>query len=113
VEKVLKGRGRVESDRFTALRSHYGFDSFFCLPGIKGAHEKGGVEGEIGRFRRRFMVPVPKVSSMAELNEVLMAAVEKDDLRHIAGRRPAWPSISPWKPSSWRHCRPRISPTRP
>ena len=87
VEKVLKGRGRVESDRFTALRSHYGFDSFFCLPGIKGAHEKGGVEGEIGRFRRRFMVPVPKVSSMAELNEVLMAAVEKDDLRHIAGRR--------------------------
>ena len=62
VEKVLKGRGRVESDRFTALRSHYGFDSFFCLPGIEGAHEKGGVEGEIGRFRRRFMVPVPKVS---------------------------------------------------
>ena len=40
VEKVLKGRGRVESDRFIALRSHYGFDSFFCLPGIRGAHEK-------------------------------------------------------------------------
>jgi len=87
VEKVLKGRGRVESDRFVALRSHYGFDSFFCLPGIKGAHEKGGVEGEIGRFRRRFMVPVPKVASMAELNELLLAAVEKDDQRHIAGRR--------------------------
>jgi hypothetical protein len=87
VEKVLKGRGRVESDRFVALRSHYGFDSFFCLPGIKGAHEKGGVEGEIGRFRRRFMVPVPKVASMAELNEFLLAAVEKDDQRHIAGRR--------------------------
>ena len=87
VEKVLKGRGRVESDRFIALRSHYGFDSFFCLPGIKGAHEKGGVEGEIGRFRRRFMVPVPKVGSMAELNELLLAAVERDDQRHIAGRR--------------------------
>ena len=87
VEKVLKGRGRVESDRFIALRSHYGFDSFFCLPGIKGAHEKGGVEGEIGRFRRRYMVPVPKVASMAELNELLLAAVERDDQRHIAGRR--------------------------
>ncbi len=48
VEKVLKGRGRIESERFVALRSHYRFDSFFCLPGIKGAHEKGGVEGEIG-----------------------------------------------------------------
>ena len=87
VEKVLKGRGRVESERFVALRSHYGYDSFFCLPGVKGAHEKGGVEGEIGRFRRRYMVPVPKVASIAELNEVLLAAVAKDDLRHIAGRK--------------------------
>ncbi len=72
VEKVLKGRGRIESERFVALRSHYGFDSFFCLPGIKGAHEKGGVEGEIGRFRRRHMVPVPAAASMAELNEMLL-----------------------------------------
>jgi transposase len=87
VEKVLKGRGRIESERFIALRSHYGFDSFFCQPGIKGAHEKGGVEGEIGRFRRRHMVPVPRVASVAELNELLLAAVEKDDLRHIAGRK--------------------------
>lgn len=53
VTRVLKGRNRVESDRFVALRSHYGFDSFFCIPGKQGAHEKGGVEGEIGRFRRR------------------------------------------------------------
>lgn len=87
VEKVLKGRGRIESERFVALRSHYGFDSFFCQPGIKGAHEKGGVEGEIGRFRRRHMVPVPKVASIAELNEALLGALEKDDSRHIAGRR--------------------------
>lgn len=60
VVRVLKGRDRTESERFTALRSHYGFDSFFCRPGIEGAHEKGGVEGEIGRFRRRHLVPVPK-----------------------------------------------------
>ena len=59
VERVLKGRDRIESDRFIALRSHYGFDSFFCQPGIKGSHEKGGVEGEVGRFRRRHLVPVP------------------------------------------------------
>ncbi|MEO7061761.1 MAG: IS21 family transposase, partial [Lapillicoccus sp.] len=45
VTRVLKGRDREESDRFVALRSHYGFDSFFCIPGIEGAHEKGGVEG--------------------------------------------------------------------
>jgi transposase len=87
VAKVLQGRGRVESERFVALRSHYGFDSFFCQPGVKGAHEKGGVEGEVGRFRRRHLVPVPKVASMAELNERLMAAAASDDRRYIASRR--------------------------
>ena len=40
VTRVLKGRGRLETDRFVALRSHYGFDSFFCEPGRSGAHEK-------------------------------------------------------------------------
>jgi transposase len=87
VEKILRGRDRLESERFVALRSHYGFDSFFCQPGIKGAHEKGGVEGEVGRFRRRHMVPVPKAGSMAELNEVLLAGAAQDDRRFIAGRR--------------------------
>jgi transposase len=86
VERVLRGRDRVESDRFVALRSHYGFDSFFCQPGIKGSHEKGGVEGEVGRFRRRHLVPVPHVDSMAELNELLAAAAATDDDRRIAHR---------------------------
>jgi transposase len=49
VVRVLKGRDRQESERFIAMRSTYGFDSFFCIPGRQGAHEKGGVEGEIGR----------------------------------------------------------------
>jgi len=87
VERVLKGRDRVESDRFVALRSHYGFDSFFCHPGLKGSHEKGGVEGEVGRFRRRHMVPVPDVASMAELNDLLAAGAARDDGRFIAQRR--------------------------
>lgn len=86
VEKILKGRDRVESERFVALRSYYGFDSFFCQPGPKGAHEKGGVEGEVGRFRRRHMVPVPEAGSMAELNERLMVAAAQDDRRFITGR---------------------------
>ncbi len=86
VRRVLLGRDRIESDRFTALRSHYGFDSFFCEPGIAGAHEKGGVEGEVGRFRRRHLVPVPRVESLAELNALLEAADRADGARHIAGR---------------------------
>lgn len=86
VVRVLKGRDRTESERFTALRSHFGFDSFFCRPGIDGAHEKGGVEGEIGRFRRRHLVPVPKVASLAELNELIAAGDRVDDDRVITGR---------------------------
>lgn len=87
VAQVLKGRRRVESDRFVALRSHYGFDSSFCLTGIRGAHEKGGVESEVGRFRRRHLVPVPKVESLGELNERLAAACWSDLDRTIVGRR--------------------------
>jgi transposase len=36
VARVLRGRDRVETERFIALRSHYGFDSFFCIPGERG-----------------------------------------------------------------------------
>jgi len=86
VVRLLRGRDRTESERFIALRSQYGFDSFFCLPGPAGAHEKGGVEGEIGRFRRRHLVPVPVVGSLAELNDRLAAADAQDDGRVITGR---------------------------
>jgi hypothetical protein len=86
VARVLKGRDRDEAERFIAMRSHYGFDSFFCIPGKDGAHEKGGVEGEIGRFRRRHLVPVPRVASMAELNEAVAAGDARDDARRIFGR---------------------------
>jgi transposase len=86
VARVLKGRRRVESDRFVALRSHYRFESSFCLPGQQGAHEKGGVEGEIGRFRRRHLVPVPEVSSIEELNELLEEACWQDLDRTITGQ---------------------------
>jgi transposase len=87
VSRVLRGRDRVETDRFTALRSHYGFDSFFCEPGERGSHEKGGVEGEVGRFRRRHLVPVPRVASLAELDARLEEADRTDERRHVDGRR--------------------------
>jgi transposase len=85
VARVMKGRRRVESDRFVALRSHYGFESSFCLSGEQGAHEKGGVEGDVGRFRRRHLVPVPEVDSMIEFNELLAQACLRDLRRTITG----------------------------
>jgi transposase len=86
VKKVLRGRRRVETDRFIALRSHYLFESIFTTPGIAGAHEKGGVEGEVGRFRRNHLVPVPSVGSIAQLNQLLVDASQSDLARRITGR---------------------------
>ncbi len=66
--------------------SWYGFEAFYCIPGVEGAHEKGGVEGEIGRFRRGFLVPVPRVKSLGELNARLAEDDLADGRRHIGYR---------------------------
>jgi len=63
-----------------------GFEAFYCIPGREGAHEKGGVEGETGRFRRRWFVPVPQAASLAELNARLAQADAAEDARHIDQR---------------------------
>lgn len=79
-------RARVETARWTAFRSHYGIDPFYCQPGIDGAHEKGGVEGDIGWFRRNHLVPVPEVDSLAELNAMIDAWDIADERRRIGSR---------------------------
>ena len=72
VAKVIGfSRQRVETDRWTAFRSHWGIEAFYCQPGITGAHEKGGVEGDIGWFRRNHFVPFPEVDSIDELNTLV------------------------------------------
>jgi len=99
VRQVLRGRRRVETDRFVALRSHYLFESSFTTPGIQGAHEKGGVEGEVGRLRRNHLVPVPAVADLAQLNALVLAGCEADLRRRIVGRAvtvaEAWASERP------------------
>jgi hypothetical protein len=86
VSQVCFGRSRVESQRWVAFRSHYGFDAFYCMPGKEGAHEKGGVEHEGGRFRRAHLVPVPEVETLEELNERLAVIDAAEDARHVHGR---------------------------
>ena len=86
VSRVLFGRNRTESQRWIAFRSHYCLEAFYCIPGQQGAHEKGGVEGEVGRFRRQHLVPVPEVGSPSELNQRVAAADLADDARHIEHR---------------------------
>jgi hypothetical protein len=87
VLRCMLGRERFENPKFIALRSHYLFEAFYCRPGKDGAHEKGGVEGEVGRFRRGPLTPVPTVSSIAELNQFMAAADVREDARHFGARR--------------------------
>ena len=84
--QTITGELPSKPARTTVELREYGFDSFFCRPGIEGAHEKGGVEGEIGRFRRRRLVPVPTVTSLAALNELIATGDRLDDDRVVTGR---------------------------
>ena len=71
VKKIMRGRQREETDRIIAFRSHWGFQSQYCTPGR--GNEKGGVENELGWYRRNFLVPVPEAADLASLNEQLLA----------------------------------------
>jgi len=95
VKKVLRGRRRIETDRFVGFRSHYLFESVFCTPGEEGGHEKGGVEGGVGRFRRNHLVPVPKMQSFDELNAWLRVECAKNDARTMEER--VLPIIEDWE----------------
>src|SRR5271169_4146789 len=83
VKKVLRGHRREEATRFIAFRSHWRFASDFCTPAQP--HEKGGIEGEGGYFRRSHWVPMPKARDLAELNAQLLGACREDEQRQIAG----------------------------
>jgi transposase len=84
VARILEGRSRQEQRTFVVFRSHYLFESHFCTPG-KG-NEKGGVESGVGFGRRNFMVPLPRVDSFSELNELLLARCQADDSRVVNGQ---------------------------
>lgn len=84
VKRILRGREREQTTRFIAFRSHWRFAAEFCTPAE--AHEKGGIEGEAGYFRRNHWVPIPEAPDLAALNAQLLAACEADQHRTIAGR---------------------------
>ena len=84
VRKILRGFRREETTRFLAFRSHWQFAASFCTPGE--GHEKGGVEGEAGYFRRNHWVPVPHAADLDALNAQLLAGCRADEQRVIHGR---------------------------
>ena len=93
VRKILRGHRREETvppkraafaAGFVAFRSHWRFAAEFCTPGE--GHEKGGVEGEGGYFRRNHLVPVPSVADLDALNALLLVGCREDEARVLDGR---------------------------
>jgi hypothetical protein len=84
VKKILRGYQRIETERIIEFRTHWGFQSEYCNP-AKG-NEKGGVEGELGRFRRNYLVPVPEATDLDAFNARLLADCIENRQRTIGGR---------------------------
>lgn len=84
VKQVLRGHSREQNARFIAFRSHWQFESDFCNVGR--GHEKGGVECEVGYFRRNHWVPIPRAQDFEELNRQLLEGCRQDQQRVIGDR---------------------------
>jgi len=97
VKQILRGHQREETERFIAFRSHWGFESEFCTPGE--GHEKGGVEGENGYYRRNHLVPLPKAKAVMTIQ-----------FADIIGALRATPQILQHKPSAVEVMDAHVSP---
>jgi transposase len=84
VTKITGSRERQLTREFLRLASHYLFAHHFCL--VRRANEKGKVEGLVGFGRRNFLVPVPRVESLEQLNEELSVRCDADLDRTLRGK---------------------------
>lgn len=84
VTRFTGNRSRELTNGFLRLQSHYLFQEHFCL--VRRANEKGHVEQLVGFGRRNFLVPVPKVESLDELNQHLQSRCTDDLDRQLAGK---------------------------
>lgn len=84
IQKVMRGRDRIEQEGFTRFKGYYNFKAVFCNPA--GGNEKGGVEGLVGYARRNYMVPIPEADSLDEINEKILKQCMGYGDHRIAGR---------------------------
>jgi len=84
VAKIIGKRERELTREFLRLKSHFLFESHFCL--VRRPNEKGQVEGLVGFTRRNFMVPLPHASSFEILNTELEDRCRQDLQRRLRGQ---------------------------
>ena len=85
VAEILGDGRRTRTKAFAELQSHYLFEDRFGRP-AKG-NDKGKVEGLVGYIRRNFMVPLPRVRTIDELNARLLYACEKRKVAVLRGKK--------------------------
>jgi transposase len=83
VAQIVGPHERKLTERFLAFKSHYLFDTHFCR--VRRANEKGVAENIVRYSRQNFLVPVPQVRSLAELNEYLEECCRRELLRKRRG----------------------------
>jgi transposase len=84
VARIIHRRGGTLTDAFERLKSHYLFNSHFCL--VRRANEKGHVENLVGYARRNFLVPVPVADDFGSLNDILLRRCHEDLDRRAWGQ---------------------------
>ena len=84
VSGIIGTRARRLTDGFLQLQSHYRFEAHFCA--VRRANEKGVVEAMVGFARRKFLVPVPQVRDIEELNALLAEQCRADLVRTLRGQ---------------------------
>jgi transposase len=85
VAKIIGPRQRELTEGFLQLQSHYLFDHHFCR--VQRPNEKGVVEGTVKFARLNFLVPVPQVRDLEELNAGLLVRCRDDLRRRVRGER--------------------------
>jgi transposase len=84
VKKLIGVHQRELTRGFQQLVSHYLFDHHFCT--VRRGNEKGVVEGGVRYARLNFMVPVPQVGKLEELNKKLEVNCLDDLVRKLRGK---------------------------
>jgi transposase len=84
VAKIVGSRERERTKEFQRLAGHFLFEPHFCL--VRRPNEKGHVERLLDYGRRRCLVPIPQVQTLAELNDRLEAWC-RQDLAQTARKR--------------------------
>ena len=83
--EMLGAHERKLTEGFLQLKSHYLCDTHFCQ--VRRANEKGVVESMVKYSRLNFLVPVPQVRDLEELNSRLLEQCAEDRKRRLRGQK--------------------------